>query len=103
MVVEYANYLAEKGYNVVLWYNALNTVFNLHSQIRLAKIPLSTKLGTIVFASLKKFHSDVIIVDIVSLASVVSFRNRCRLIYFAQDYDESYYKNPLKKLIIKII
>jgi glycosyltransferase involved in cell wall biosynthesis len=103
MVVEYANFLAEKGYNVILWYNTLNTVFKLHPQLKLVKIPLSTKLGTIIHSSLKRFSSDVVIVDIVPLASLVSIRSRSRLIYFAQDYDESYHKNPLKKLLIRTL
>jgi glycosyltransferase involved in cell wall biosynthesis len=101
MVVEYANYLAAKGYNITLWYSNLNTVFKLHPQLRLAKIPIPTKLGAIIYASLKKFQSNAIVVDIIPLASVVSSRNRSRLIYFAQDYDESYYRNPIKKLLIK--
>lgn len=101
MVVEYANYLANKGYNTTLWYRNLNTVFKLHPQLRLAKIPIPTKLGAIIYASLKKFQSNALVVDIIPLASVASSRNRSRLIYFAQDYDESYYRNPLKKLLIK--
>lgn len=101
MVIEYANYLAAKGYSITLWYSNLNTVFKLHPQLRLAKIPIPTKLGAIIYASLKKFQSNAIVVDIIPLASVVSSRNRSRLIYFAQDYDESYYRNPLKKLLIK--
>jgi glycosyltransferase involved in cell wall biosynthesis len=101
MVVEYANYLAAKGYSVTLWYSNLNTVFKLHPKLKLSKIPIPTKLGAIIYASLKKFQSNAIVVDIIPLASVVSSRNRSRLIYFAQDYDESYYKNPLKRLLIK--
>jgi GalNAc-alpha-(1->4)-GalNAc-alpha-(1->3)-diNAcBac-PP-undecaprenol alpha-1,4-N-acetyl-D-galactosaminyltransferase len=103
MVVEYANYLVEKGYTVTLWHNTLNTVFKLHPDLKLAKIPIPTKLGTIIFAFFKKFTSDIFIVDIISLASVLSLRNQSRMIYFAQDYDESYYKNPVKKLLIEIL
>jgi glycosyltransferase involved in cell wall biosynthesis len=101
MVVEYANYLAAKGYNITLWYRNLNTVFKLHPLLKLAKIPIPTKLGAIIYASLKKFQSNAIIVDIIPLVSVVASRNCPRLIYFAQDYDESYYRNPLKKLLIR--
>ncbi|GEM_PF-988554 len=101
MVVEYANYLAAEGHNVTLWYSTLNTVFRLHPQIRLTKIPIPTKLGAIIYASLKKFQSNAIVVDIIPLALAVSPRNRSRLIYFAQDYDESYYRNPLEKFLIK--
>ncbi|HEX9665145.1 MAG TPA: glycosyltransferase family 4 protein [Thermodesulfobacteriota bacterium] len=101
MVVQYANFLAERGYKVILWYNTINTVFTLHPQIKLTKIPFPTKLGTIIHSLVKKFHSDAIIVDIIPLASLLSIRNRSRLIYFAQDYDESYYRNSLKRFLIR--
>lgn len=101
MVVEYANYLADRGYNVTLWYNTINTVFKIHPLIKLTKIPLPTKLGTIIHSLTKKFQSDALIVDIVALASLLSIRNYARLVYFAQDYDESYYSNPLKRFLIK--
>ena len=103
MVIEYADYLAEKGHEVVLWYNTFKTVFKPHPKLKLIKIPIPSKLGTIINATLKRFNSDVIIVDIIALASLLSLRNRSRLIYFAQDYDESYYKNPLKKLLTKVL
>lgn len=103
MVVEYANYLADRGYNVTLWYNTINTVFTIHPLIKLTKIPLPTKLGTIIHSLVKKFHSDALIVDIIPLASLLSIRNRSRLIYFAQGFDESYHRNPIKKILIKIL
>jgi glycosyltransferase involved in cell wall biosynthesis len=103
MVVEYANFLADKGYNVVLWYNTINTVFKLHPQIKLTKIPLPTKLGTIIHSLVRKFHSDAIIVDIIPLASLLSIRNRPRVIYFAQGFDESYHTNRIQKLLTKIL
>lgn len=103
IVAEYANFLARKGYNVIIWYNVIETVLKLSPDIKLKKIPLPNRIGTITHAFLKKFHSDAIIVDIVSLASLISLRNRSRLVYFAQDYDVCYYKNPLKRLFIKIL
>ena len=103
MVIEYADYLAEKGHEVVLWYNTFKTVFKPHPKLKLIQIPIPSKLGTIIYVTLKRFNSDVIIVDIIALASLLSFRNRSRLIFFAQGYDESYYKNPFKKLLVKIL
>lgn len=103
MVVEYSNFLAEKGYDVTLWYSEINTVFKLHLKLKLIKIPFPTRLGTIIHLALKRFPSDVVIVDIVPLVLVASFRNGSRLIFFAQGYDESYYKNPLRRLLTKIL
>jgi glycosyltransferase involved in cell wall biosynthesis len=103
IVVEYANFLADKGYNVVLWYNTINTVFKLHPQIKLTKIPIPTKLGTVIHSLVKEFHSGAIIVDIIPLASLLSIRNRSRLIYFAQGFDESYHTNRIQKLLTKIL
>ena len=103
MTIEYANYLTEKGHNVVLWYNICDTVFKLHPKLKLLKIPILKKLGTIIYATINRFNSDVVIVDIIALASLMSLRNRSRLIFFAQDYDESYYKNKLIKFFIRIL
>ena len=103
MVIEYANYLAEKGHEVVLWYNNLKTVYKLHPKLKLIKIPILKKLGTIIYATINRFNSDVVIVDIIALASLLSLRNRSRLIFFAQGYDEFYYKSPFKKLLIKMV
>jgi glycosyltransferase involved in cell wall biosynthesis len=103
MVIEYANYLAEKGYNASLWYNAVHTVFKWNPKLKMLKIPIPTKLGTIIYGTLWRIKSDIIIVDIIFLASLLSLRNRNRLIFFAQGYDEFYYRNPLKKLLTKIL
>ena len=64
-MIEYANYLAEKGHNVVLWYNICDTVFKLHPKLKLLKIPILKKLGTIIYATINRFNSDVVIVDII--------------------------------------
>jgi len=103
IVIDYANYLAKKGHYVIIWHNIIDTVFKLHPKIKLQKISIPTKLGTIIYALVYKLNSAVIIADIISLATLLSLRNNPRLIYFAQDYDESYYRNPLNKLFIKLV
>lgn len=102
MVVAYANHLADRGHDVSLWYNINNTVFEIHPLIKLRKIPLPTKLGTVIHSLVKKFHSDAIIVDIIPLVSLLSIRNRSGVIYFAQGFDESYHTNHVQKLLTKI-
>jgi glycosyltransferase involved in cell wall biosynthesis len=103
MVVEYANYLADRGHNVILWYNIINTVFKIHPLIKLSKIPLPKKLGTVIHSLVSQFRSDALIADIIPLASLLSIRNRSRLIYFAQGFDESYHTNRIQKLLTKIL
>jgi glycosyltransferase involved in cell wall biosynthesis len=103
MVVDYANYLADRGHNVSLWYNINNTVFKIHPLIKQTNIPLPTKLGTVIHSLVTRFNSDAIIVDIIPLASLLSIRNRSRLIYFAQGFDESYHTNRIQKLLTKIL
>ncbi len=103
MVVEYANFLADRGHNVSLWYNIINTVFKIHPLIKLIKIPLPTKLGTVIHSLVSQFHADVIIVDIIPLASLLSIRNRPSLIFFAQGFDESYHTNRIQKFLIKML
>lgn len=103
MVITYANYLAEKGHRVSIWTNHINTVFELSPLIKIKKIPLKTKMGTILTAMLRKFDHDVIIVDIIVLATLLSLRNRRKVLYFAQDNDIYYYKDKLRQEFINFV
>jgi len=103
MVITYANYLAEKGHQVNIWTNYINTVFELSPLIKIKKIPLKTKVGTILTVMLRKFDSAIIIADIIVLATLLSLRNRRKVLYFAQDYDIYYYKDKLRQKFVDFI
>jgi len=94
MFLFYANSLAEKGYDVTLYSNIINSFFTINPNLHLQQIPWPGKMGTILFALLHRFDADVIIADIIPLAVTLSFRNS-HLLYFAQALDTTYYTSPL--------
>ena len=103
MVVTYANFLAEKGHQVSILTNRLDTVFEVSSFVKIKKIRLRTKIGTIVTAILGRFDYDVIVADIIVLATLLSVRNWPRVLYFAQDNDTSYYKDRLRQDFVDLL
>jgi len=68
MVVEYANFLAEKGHAVVMYTNEISTVFEINPLVEMKGIPFPSKAGTILYGIFKKFSADRLIVDIIHLA-----------------------------------
>lgn len=102
MVVDYANYLQSRGHAVAIMANQVMTLFKSQANIR--KISKGrAKAHTIVHALLTKRNDDIIIADIIVMTFLLSIRNKKRVLYFAQDYDESYYKNPLMKLFVRAV
>jgi glycosyltransferase involved in cell wall biosynthesis len=102
MVVEYANFLHEKGHQVTILANRVSTVFPLKAVVHRISSG-SSKLHTVLNACIKEMESDVIIADIIMMVFFLAVRNRKKLLYFAQDYDESYYKNRLARYLIRSI
>jgi glycosyltransferase involved in cell wall biosynthesis len=102
MVVQYANYLTSRGHDVSILTNITNTLFKVQAKI----INISRRKGksaTIALALFKKIDCDIIISDIIAMTFLLSWRNKQRLVYFAQDYDVFYYKNSLQKTLIKLL
>ncbi|KJU87398.1 glycosyltransferase [Candidatus Magnetobacterium bavaricum] len=104
--IEYANHLVDQGHDVTIVTNVVDTVFEVKARIhRISRISggLMGKVVTILKALLFSEPYDVIIVDIIMMAFFLSFKNKNRLLYLALDYDESYYKGPLMKLLIRAV
>ncbi|MBF0316548.1 MAG: glycosyltransferase family 4 protein [Nitrospirae bacterium] len=100
--IDYANYLVEQGHDVTIATNVLDTVFEVKAGIhRISR--LKSKSVTILKALLFSESYDVVIADIVMMAFFLSFNNKNRLLYLALDYDESYYKSPLMRLLIRAV
>ena len=102
MFLFYANKLAEKGHEVWLFVNEVDTIFDIGRKIQLKKITFPGKIGTIIYALTTKFASDVIVADIIPLVVLLSVRNR-KILYFAQDLDSSYYTSKILICIIHIL
>jgi glycosyltransferase involved in cell wall biosynthesis len=103
MVVEYANYLTSQGHDVVIMANIVDTIFTVKAKINPISHSNKSKIKTIMSALFLKNSFDVIIADIIVMTFLLAVRNRICLLYFAQDYDESYYKNPLMKILIRAV
>jgi glycosyltransferase involved in cell wall biosynthesis len=103
VTLEYAGHLAKKGHDVIIFVNYVNTAFKIPPLVKIKSLPLKSKLGTIAKAIFTKFPSDIIIADIIAMVAFLSFRNHRKLIYFAQDYDESYYSSKLMRWLIRTI
>ncbi len=102
MVVEYANYLASRGHDVTIMTNVVNTIFSVSAKVVPVSYSNKSKLDSIAKALVLSTTADVIIADIIAMVFLLSFRNRRKLVYFAQDYDEAYYRSALMKLIIRL-
>lgn len=103
ITLEYAAYLAGKGHEVTVWANLVKTPFSIPPLVRVNRPIYKSKLRTILKAISTRFPQDLIIADIIPMASFLSLRNSGRVVYFAQDYNESYYNNPFMKIIIRAL
>ncbi|RKY97365.1 MAG: hypothetical protein DRQ10_08655, partial [Candidatus Hydrothermota bacterium] len=104
MILVYANHLAGLGHEIHIMTNRIETNLPISPKIKLLQIPLPTKLGTILTAATSNFGLyDVIIADIVVLANLLSFRNKGKILYFAQDYDPSYYRREIMRKFIEML
>lgn len=103
MVLAHAAHLAEEGHHVSIRTNIVSTVFPVNPRIKVEPLAIKGKLGTLLSAAVEKQDADVVIADIIPLATLLRIRNHEKAIYFAQDYDESYYSNFLQRLLIRTL
>jgi len=103
MVVAHAGYLAQHGWEVEIRASRVDTVFSLPEEVRVTVDEVRGKFGTLWHALTTLFDADRVVVDIIPLACLVALRNRSRLVYFAQDYDESYYHSVFARLFIRFL
>jgi len=103
MVLAHAGHLAKNGHEVTIVTNKIDTIFPINPKIKLVMLPWNGKLGTLLFCLLRKQPASLLIADIIVLANILAIRNRKHVVYFAQDYDESYYRNRLLKIAVRFM
>lgn len=103
MIALHASHLATAGHEVIIRCNIVDTVFRLDPRVKIEKLSLPGKFGTVMSAIAWKDDADAIIADIIPLATLLCTRNRRKLVYYAQDYDESYYFSSAMKRLIRIL
>jgi glycosyltransferase involved in cell wall biosynthesis len=101
MIALHAAHLARCGHDVTIMADIVSSVFPLDDRITLKPMPYHGKAGTLVSAVIASFDADLIIADIIPLAVLLAVRHRDKVVYFAQDYDETYYKSSLMRFLIR--
>ena len=103
MIVAYASALADAGHQVVIKTNLFDSVFDLSPRIKLEPFRFRDKIGTILSLLLDSVNADIVIADIIPLTFFLSLRNKKRVLYFAQDYNENSYSTVIQKLFIRLL
>jgi len=103
MVLAYANHLARAGHEVIFYVGQVDTHFLISDKITINRIQPMFKVATVFFALTHKFKADIVIADIMVLAFLLNLLNTRRVLYFAQDYDVYYYRNPFSRLFVYLM
>jgi len=103
MIIAHAAGLVEHGHTVIIQTSVVDTVFEIHPEIIIKKNSVSSKVSTIWHAITRKISADIIVGDIIVMCTMLFFKNRKKVVYFAQDYDESYYSYKIQQFFIRII
>jgi glycosyltransferase involved in cell wall biosynthesis len=101
MVLAHSGWLASHGHDVELCCNVVDTVFQIPDSVRITRPFFPGTFGTVLSAIFGRKDADVVFASIIPMACFLFPRSRGKVIYFAQDYDESYYCSPLKKRLIR--
>lgn len=103
MIVTHASHLAAAGHEVTIKTALLDTVFTLDPRVRVERLHCGGKVRTLWNAAVLRHDAERVVADIIALIPLLLLRNRRRLVYFAQDYDESYYGSKAAKLFIRFL
>ncbi len=101
MILAHLAYLAGTGHQVVIDAGLVKTVFDIHPAIQVKKIAGCSKSSSILCALWGRKDADIVIASIIPMACFLALRNPGRVVYFAQDYDESYYSQSHLRLLVR--
>jgi glycosyltransferase involved in cell wall biosynthesis len=102
MVLAHAGWLASHGHDVELCCNVVKTVLEIPEGVRITRPLLPGIVGTVLSALLQRRDAGVVLASIIPMACFLFPRSRQKVIYFAQDYDESYYTLPILKWMVRL-
>jgi glycosyltransferase involved in cell wall biosynthesis len=101
MVLAHAGWLAAHGHDVEICCNVVDTVLDIPEGVSFSRPSLPGQLGTVISALFGRRDADVVLASIIPMACFLFPRSRRKVVYFAQDYDESYYASPLLKGLVR--
>jgi glycosyltransferase involved in cell wall biosynthesis len=103
MVLTHLGHLAATGHEVTIRANVVDTRFTIAPAIRIEKIRLPSPCGTLISAIFAKFSADHVIATIIPTAFCLYLRNRKKVVYLAQEYEELGYRSHPARFLIRII
>ncbi|MEW6289316.1 MAG: glycosyltransferase family 4 protein [Thermodesulfobacteriota bacterium] len=103
LVLDYLSFLVARGHEVVYWTNEVATSFSIDPRIEIKHIPWPGATGTICFAAVTKFSSDIVLVDLAVMALFAYLLNGKKVVYLAQDDDRAYYSSPVMKVLMGFV
>lgn len=102
MVLAHAGCLVACGHAVEFCCNEVDTILAIPQGIRFSKPFLPGTLGTIIAALLQKRDADIVLASIIPMACFLYPRSRNKVVYFAQDYSESYYASSILRGLVRL-
>jgi glycosyltransferase involved in cell wall biosynthesis len=101
VVLDYANHLADVGYDVTFFTARNETVLGISKAIKFEMLTCRNEIGFLLYGASRSFDVDLMVVDIIHLPLFLSLRNR--VVYFAQAYDVEYYKHALQRAFVDLL
>ena len=103
MVLAHLGHLAASGHEVRIRANVVDTHFPVHPGITIEKIRLPSPCGTIFSAIFAKPSTDRLIATIMPTAFCLCLRNRNKVVYLAQEYEELGYGSRPARLLVRLM
>lgn len=103
VILAHLSSLADAGHQVTIKTGLFKPAFGVDSRITIEKITVPTACGTIMSASFFKSNADCIIATIIPVALPLCLRNKRKVVYFAQEYEEDGYSNILTKFFLRLL
>ena len=102
MVLAHAGWLAAHDHEVELCCNVVDTVLQIPEGVRVSRPYFPGTLGTVVSALLQRRNADIVLASIIPMACFLFPRSGRKVVYFAQDYNESYYASSVLCALIRL-
>lgn len=99
--LEFANHLSRTGHDVTLYVAKLETVFGIEATVNVVKVDVDSRAEFLLRAAKARLSQDIVVVDIIHLAGLLSRNNK--VVYYAQAYDVEYYANPFSRWLISYL
>ncbi len=103
MILAHLGHLAALGHEVTIRSTVVDTIYPIDSRITISHLPATTKAGTLLAALLGRQEGECIIATIVPTALLLALRNRGRVLFFAQDDNETVSPRFLWRALIRLL